>query len=41
MKPEIPTEFHVGFLDRTFEIHWNYHAWLIVRLLVHSRGHSG
>lgn len=29
MKPEIPTEFYVGFLDRTFEIHWNYHAWLM------------
>ncbi|MCP5085267.1 MAG: hypothetical protein GY952_00450 [Rhodobacteraceae bacterium] len=29
MKTEIPTEFYVPFLDRTFEIHWNLHAWLM------------
>ena len=29
MHHEIPTEFYVGFLDRTFEIHWDYHAWLM------------
>lgn len=29
MNTEIPTEFHVAFLDRTFQIHWNYHAWLM------------
>lgn len=29
MKTGIPTEFYVGFLDRSFEIHWNYHAWLM------------
>lgn len=30
MNTEIPTEFHVAFLDRSFAIHWNYHAWLMV-----------
>ena len=29
MTQEMPTEFYVAFLDRTFEIHWNYHAWLM------------
>jgi hypothetical protein len=29
MKTEIPTEFYVAFLDRTFEIHWNLHAYLM------------
>lgn len=29
MTSEIPTEFYVAFLDRTFEVHWNYHAWLM------------
>ncbi len=29
MKTEIPTEFYVAFLDRTFEIHWSLHAWLM------------
>lgn len=29
MKSEIPTEFYVAFLDRTFEIHWNLHALLM------------
>jgi len=29
MKNEIPTEFYVAFLDRTFQIHWNLHAWLM------------
>jgi hypothetical protein len=26
----IPTEVYLGFLGRTIEIHWNYHAWLMV-----------
>ena len=29
MKIEIPTEFYVAFLDQTFDIHWNLHAWLM------------
>ena len=29
MKAEIPTEFYVAFLDQTFDIHWNLHAWLM------------
>jgi hypothetical protein len=29
MKTEIPTEFYVAFLDRTFQIHWNLHALLM------------
>lgn len=30
MNTEIPTEFHIAWLDQTFQIHWNYHAWLMV-----------
>ncbi len=26
---ELPTEFYVGFLDRTFKIHWDLHAYLM------------
>ena len=26
----IPTEVYLGFLGRTIEIHWNYHAWFMV-----------
>lgn len=26
----IPTEVYIGFLDKTIEIHWNYHAMLMV-----------
>jgi len=29
MNTEIPTEFTVWFLERTFAIHWNYHALLM------------
>ncbi|MCA8869228.1 MAG: hypothetical protein KDA67_11305 [Rhodobacteraceae bacterium] len=29
MKHEIPTEFTIGFLNRTIEIHWGLHAWLM------------
>ena len=27
--PDIPTEAYIGFLGRTIEIHWNYHAILM------------
>ena len=27
---QIPTEFHIGFLDITFPAHWEYHAVLMV-----------
>ncbi|MCB1407406.1 MAG: hypothetical protein KDK01_14420 [Rhodobacteraceae bacterium] len=30
MNTEIPTEFHIAWLDWTLPIHWNYHAWLMV-----------
>ncbi|MEZ5776926.1 MAG: cytochrome b561 domain-containing protein [Paracoccaceae bacterium] len=29
MTTEIPSEVYLGFLDRTIEVHWNYHAWLM------------
>ncbi len=29
MSPDIPTEVYVAFLDRTFELHWDYHAMLM------------
>lgn len=29
MNSEIPTEVYLAFLDRTIEIHWNYHAILM------------
>lgn len=28
--PHIPTEVYIGVLDRTFDVHWNYHALLMV-----------
>jgi hypothetical protein len=30
----IPTEVYLGFMDRTFQIHWNYHALLMVGIWV-------
>jgi hypothetical protein len=29
MKPEIPTEFYLPFMDQTYEIHWDLHAYLM------------
>ena len=29
VKSQFPTEFHVGFLGQTFEVHWDYHAILM------------
>lgn len=29
MSADIPSEVYLGFLGRTIEIHWNYHAWLM------------
>lgn len=29
MSADIPTEVYVAFLDRTFELHWDYHAMLM------------
>jgi hypothetical protein len=29
MEFNIPTEVYIGFLDRTIEIHWDLHAWLM------------
>jgi len=29
MNAKIPTEFYVAFLDRTFEVHWDLHAYLM------------
>lgn len=29
LPPHIPTEVYLGFLGRTIEIHWNYHALLM------------
>lgn len=30
LSSHIPTEVYLGFLDRTIQIHWNYHALLMV-----------
>jgi hypothetical protein len=30
----IPTEVYLGFLDRTIQIHWNYHALLMVGIWI-------
>ena len=30
MNDTIPTEVYVAFLDRTFEVHWDYHALLMM-----------
>lgn len=45
MATEIPTEFYVAWLDRSFPIHWNYHAWLmflaafVLVVVLEGRGH--
>ncbi len=30
MNDTIPTEVYVAFLDRTFDVHWDYHALLMM-----------
>lgn len=32
--PHIPTEVYLGFLGRTIQIHWNYHALLMVGIWI-------
>ena len=30
MNDKIPTEVYLGFLDRTIQVHWDYHALLMM-----------